>query len=259
MINRFLFKLFLGVVFLTCCFACKREVQEFGEVDTAYFPLETGRYVDYQVDSITFSKFDASTFASDVDTSSYYIREQIGTSDIDNEGNIYYRVNRFRREDTTSNWAFQDVWVAQIEGYRAMRVEENMRYINLTFPIEEEKEWNGLVFIRTDTSFTISNGENLDIFKDWDNYVMEDVDAPMIINGLSFDETLTVAHVDKENAIERRYSLEQYAKGVGLIQKDMMVLDAPQCTTALCVSYPWIEPQKGQKGFILRQRVIGYN
>jgi len=55
--------------------------------------------------------------------------------------------------------------------------------------------------------------------------------------------------------IELRLSYERYARGVGLIEREMRILDT-QCIEA-CSTKTWAE--KAEKGFIVRQKIRDYN
>jgi hypothetical protein len=81
------------------------------------------------------------------------------------------------------------------------------------------------------------------------------LDQTESIGDLQFDKVAIVLLTDdgEENTIERRYALEKYARGVGLIYKEYEILDS-QCSTC---TEPWSE--KAEKGFILKQTLIEYN
>ena len=57
------------------------------------------------------------------------------------------------------------------------------------------------------------------------------------------------------NLIELREAIEKYARNVGLIEKQMRILDT-QCIIE-CEGEPW--EVKAEKGFILKQRILEFN
>lgn len=243
--------LLLGVLFCGLS-ACKNEVEEFPmDLGYAYFPLESGQYFDYQVDSIIYNDFDRV-----VDTNRFQLREVIGDSARDGENNLYYRVNRYTRATSGDSWRFKNTWVALVTDFQAQRVESNQRFIKLSFPPRVNEEWDGTVFLNVDTTIAIPGG-NIDIYKDWDKFQYTRVDEALIINTTSYDSVLQVLLVDKENNIERRYGVEYYARGLGLVYKELRILDT-QCEAyggiVNCLNVPWEE--KAEKGFILRQELI---
>ncbi|MEL6865958.1 MAG: hypothetical protein AAFP19_16145, partial [Bacteroidota bacterium] len=71
-------------------------------------------------------------------------------------------------------------------------------------------------------------------------------------NGMMFDSVATIYQADNENAIELRYSIEKYARNIGLVYREMRILD-----TQAIVDDPWEE--KAQKGFIIRQQITRHN
>jgi hypothetical protein len=85
----------------------------------------------------------------------------------------------------------------------------------LVFPIIEGKTWSGNKQIAA-----IDENEYL---KDW-VYVYQNVDKPFTIGAETFDSTLLVLQVDDENLIEKKYAYERYAKGVGMIAKEIQFL-----------------------------------
>jgi len=103
----------------------------------------------------------------------------------------------------------QDVWYENLLDTKAEKVEENIRYIKLVFPVKEGKSWDGNAYNTLGT---------------W-NYTYTDVDVPLIINNNTFDSTLTVLQLDNPLLISYEHSEEQYARGVGMIYKQYTFLD----------------------------------
>ena len=212
-------------VFIISFGSCKREVIEFTEPDTGYFPLDSGTYADYEVTYVLYNDFERT-----VDTFVYYLRETVGKTETDNLGNPYSRIERYTRDN---------------------------RIITISFPTHENKEWDGLVYIRKDTTVAIPGG-TIDLYKDWSNFKIISSDKSEIIGGISYDSVLTVLRADKINNIERRYSLEKYAKKIGLVMRRDSILDT-QCggNIATCINTPWA--LKAEKGFILNMKLIATN
>ena len=246
--------LIAGTIISTVIFACTRTIEELPSLDTSHFPLETGKYKIYAVDSIVYNDFEER-----VDTHSYFLKEEIGETEIDNLGKIYYRINRYMRFDSVgAPWVFDAVWAEQVVDQFAYRIENNQRYISLVFPAKLDKGWDGLVYLRRDTTISIPGG-SIDVYKDWDDFEIVGLDEQALIEGVNYDSVLTVLRVDKTNNIERRYSMEQYAKNIGLILRRDSILDT-QCggnITVQCINSPWAE--KAEKGFIVNQRLIETN
>ncbi len=248
---------FIGLLPLLAFFllqstACRREVEPFAPLNYDFSPLDSGKYIIYQVDSILYDEYNES-----VDTLSYQVKYEYSRMEGDAADEPIYRLNYSHRSDSSQNWQLMQVFAAKNTDNQFQLVEDNQRLIKLVYPIEEGGAWNGLPFIRRDTSIEIRGG-SINLYKDWDEFRYEQVYASQIIGGVVYDSTITVIQVDKTNNIERRYSRECYAKGIGLIEKEMWILDT-QCggDIASCIGTPWEE--KAEKGFILRARILSHN
>ncbi len=219
-----------------------------------YFPLEVGKYLVYNVDSTVYSRNQEGEIIPQIRSSQ--LKEEIVDSYIDGSGNEVFKIERFERTNSSSPWRVKDVWVTHIENNQAHRVEENYRFIKMIFPINENGiPWDGNAFIDELTTISVA-GESLQPFKYW-AYEYQEVDLFKYIGGFDFDSTLTIIQADENNAIERRFAKETYAKGVGLVEKEMKIFDS-QCEFVQCYpDIPWEE--KAEEGFIMRQTIIDYN
>jgi len=234
-------------------FSCKRETFNFENGNENYFPLETGKYSVYEVDYINYNDFTGT-----VDTNHFYLKELIGIADLDNSGNLYYRLERYTKQNFTDpNWQFTQVWAMQQQNGKAYRIEDNQRFINIDFPVYVNKTWNGLTHIRKDTFISIPGG-TIDVYKDWENFKITALHQTDIISGINLDSVMTILRADKINNIERRYSVEKYAKNIGLVFKQDTILDT-QCNGDLsaCIGLPW--SVKAEKGYIQTLKLVETN
>lgn len=232
--------------------ACKEETEYIEPINFEYSPIDSGKYIVYQVDSILYNDYDRT-----VDTHSYFMRYEFGREELDAKGESLHRYEQYVKQALSDEWRLMQVFAAKNIGNQLHIIQDNQRIIRLSYPVKENKTWDGLPYIRRDTSIEIPGG-NINLYKDWGNFSYKESHTPFSINNLSFDNTVLVVQADSENNIERRYSVERYAKGVGLIEKEMWILDT-QCdgNIANCINTPWQE--KAEKGFILRQRIIEHN
>jgi hypothetical protein len=241
-----------GIFSLSLLESCKREVYEIPQSDTSYFPIDSGTYAIYNVKYVLYNDFE-----SRVDTFNYLLKELVGETETDNQGKPYRRIERYILNDSSTSWEFRQVWAAQLLGNFAYRIEDNQRFVTISFPLFKGKEWDGLVYIRKDTTISIPGG-TIDMYKDWGNFKVLSLDEPEFIAGVNYDSVLTIQRVEKINNIERRYSLEKYAKNIGLISRQDSILDT-QCggNIATCINTPWA--LKAEKGFILNMQLIETN
>ncbi|NVO02056.1 MAG: hypothetical protein HXX09_05085 [Bacteroidetes bacterium] len=170
-----------------------------------YFPNNIGHWVIYKVDSV-----DYNNTLSPCDTFSYYIKEIIESTFIDNSGRETQRIERYRKETDTSDWYIKDVWMINRTPSDAQKVEEDTRFVKLKFPVVENTKWNGNAYNTLDS---------------WE-YELIDVDKPYSINGMSFDSSATVMQYDDFNEIiiSRDYSEEVFVKNIGLVYKKFIHL-----------------------------------
>lgn len=244
---------------LATLFGCGKSETEDLDLDLGhdYFPLEVGREFVYQVDSIIFDEGPRGTIIDSVRT---YFREVIAGTLLDNAGNIVFRVERFVREKPDSPWEIQKVWTAFRTEQQAFRTEDNLRFISLIFPPREGKSWDGTAFIDEFTNVDVA-GDPVQVFLGWQSRLSA-AGLPLTVGDFSFPETVTVDVADFETTIGIRRGYEQYARGVGLVFREWVVLDT-QCraccgdtSSPLCASLPWEE--KAEHGFILRQQLVSF-
>lgn len=240
------------ILFILSFNSCKRERFEYIVPDFGYFPLDSGTYSIYQVNYVLYNDFERT-----IDSSEYLLKEIVGKIETDNLGNPYQRIERYTKHPDSTNWKFVQVWAAQLHDNKAFRIEDNQRYICISFPASPDKEWDGLVYIRKDTTIAIPGG-TIDQYKDWDNFRIISADISETIGSITYDSVMTVLRADKINNIERRYSIEKYAKNIGLVMRKDSILDT-QCggNIASCINTPWAE--KAEKGFILNMTLIESN
>jgi hypothetical protein len=238
--------------------SCEETFEPTAVFSHEYYPVELDKYRIYAVDSIVYDEYSCIS-----DTVQYQLKEIVTDTSFDGANRLYYVLNRYVRPDSSSSWTIKNVWKEQFVGEELHRVEQNLRFINLVFPINETMRWNGLQYILSDTTISI-RGSSIDMFKDWDDFTYSNINEPYNLEGSIYPETVTINQVDKINNIERRYSAEVYAKDIGLIFREQFILDT-QCRNnckgtgdiATCINTPWID--KAERGFILRQRLIDYN
>ena len=189
---------------LLVCFACEDKIEDPPDLGLDYFPVEVGTWVEYDVDSIVFDDF-----TGEVDTFQFRIREEVESVFEDLEGRSTQRLERWRKASDSSDWKLKDVWTANRTQTTAERVEENVRFVKLSFPVRDGLEWDGNV---------------LNIFGEQEYEYLE-ADVPQTINGNSFEQTLSVLQRENINLIERQRAEERYARGVGMIYKETIDLD----------------------------------
>jgi len=222
----------------------------------AYFPLETGKYAVYRVDSIV---YDFAPGGGTVrDSSVTFVKEVVGDTLRDQTGQLLYTIERYERSSDTAAWQLKSIGTAARTAGQAIRTEDNLRFLKLIFPMDRRSEWDGNVWIDKNREIEIA-GERIRPFSNW-HYEVDSIDVEAVTGAFAFDSTLLVTEADDNNIIERRYSRVRYAKHVGVVWREQWILDSQYCNQtpppADCETKPWDE--KAEKGYILRQVILEY-
>lgn len=244
------FNFLLASIFLFFL-ACKEEILTPDEVQVGYeyYPLEIGKFLTYQVDSIVFDTVGLEVL---VDTSTTLVREVIVDSYIGEEEQEIFAIERSERKDESEVWEIKDVYSTYRTEEQLVRTEENLNFIKMIFPVSRGKNWEGVGFNK-DKRVVIA-GESIEMFKNWESVITK-VGEPLLLGSFAFDDVTTIEVARDTNAIELRSGFEQYAKGIGLVYRELSILNTQN--TAPDESVLWEE--KAQEGFLLYQRLIDHN
>jgi hypothetical protein len=195
-----------SLIILFCCIAalcitsCKKnDDSNDAPFDYTYFPMQVG-------DSLIYNVHLYDKDLNEID-SSYQLLERVESIFDDNEGRPTFRLERYVRADDSSPWAIYKVWTANLTPTLAEKEEDNITYIKLAFPVEQNLSWNG-------------NAKNIYENDDLDDYRITSLDEPLSLGALNFDSSLTVTQLNADNLIESRYYIEQYVKGTGMVYKE---------------------------------------
>ncbi len=240
--------LFLLLVVLSACNDQEQVLDDF-ELDLGkeYFPLKVGQFAIYQVDSIIFDPVGENK----IDTISLQVKEEIVSSYQAPDKETIFIMERYERKDVSENWRITNVWSVYFVNNTLIRVEDNLRFVKLIFPVIPKKTWNPNANFDDDININVA-GETLKMFKDWVSSI-EKIEDELTINELIFKDVVKISTVNNENLIEYRYGIERYAQDIGLIYKELWILDTQRIDPML----PWEE--KAEKGFILKQEIIAHN
>lgn len=182
-----------------------------------------------------------------IDTLTYELKFEVVDSFLDSENEKAFKIERFIRTADSLPWRITDVWAVKKNANQLVWTEENLPYIKLIFPLEVGDRWDGNALFDDDQIRVKVRGEVMDVFKFWGSYQITDKQKETI-NGIDYDDAITVIQVDKEISIEKRYSEEKYAKDVGLIYRRMEILDTQDENAAIPFA------QRAERGFIVELR-----
>ncbi len=206
---------------------------------TEYYPVNEGHWVSYRLDSIIYD-----AFSDSVITLSSTIKEEIGERFVDEEGNDAVRINRYVLNEDAQSWEALGAWYATIYDDKLEKVEENLRFIKLIFPVNDGRAWAGNAKIDMDIPGTAS-------LADW-QYTYEDVGLSGAVEGQTYQDMLTVVQNDygADNLIQRIYAKEQYARDVGLVYKEFWDLSLVTSAPTLLADDPW--PGRANSGIQIK-------
>ena len=245
------FLLLAGLVGFQACETMEDPFELPTDTSPEYFPLEIGRFWEYRVDSIIFN----ASASQRIDTTfSGWVREVVVDTFLDLGQHPWYRIERFERSDTTLPWTISQVVAATIRDGQALRLENDLTFIKMLFPLKAFARWDGNQAFDPATSIPLPGGL-IEMFKGWEYQVLS-VDMPDVVDGSNYQEVTTILNADKDFDYELRYAQEKYARGIGLIERELEILDT-QDTLAVFLDLPWVE--KAANGFILHQKLVKTN
>src|SRR6187549_3821274 len=153
---------------------CGDDPVEIPGVDNSkeYFPLEVGRYIEYQVDSIV---LDDAPGGNTKDTIHFQLREEMVSYQLSSSGDTIYYIHRSRRDQPGDAWTLKDVWTANEDENNVLRTEENLTFRKMTHPVYKGLEWIGTSYINPNTVSLVGT-EHMELYDYWEAKVL-DVDV----------------------------------------------------------------------------------
>ncbi len=205
-VRKFILFLLTAIILVA---SCKKDPIDDKDVDSdkKYFPLKTGNYIIYKITEIT---IDAPS--EYYDTVKYFIKEYVEDTIIDNQNDIAYRLERHKKINQDDPWEIYNVWQSKLINNMAHKVEENLRFVKIRFPLKIDLSWNGNVYNDMDEQ----------------KYEITELNVSKTINGHSFDHCLTVMQNDAVSLIHKELHYEIYAFNVGLIYKEHTSLNSQE-------------------------------
>ena len=238
----------IGILFASVFLSCESKTKTLDDslFGYEYYPLEIGKYWVYQLDSTIIDDQGAKIIKS-----KNYIREEVTDSYLNEENETIFKIQRSISDSLYGTYRITDIWTAEMTETAAFRVEENLRFIKMVFPVNLDKSWVGNLFDNL-TQVDVA-GEKIWVYKDWGEYRIDQYGVDRQINGKLYKDVVKVEQADHDFAIERRFSVEYYAANIGMIEREMVIFDT-QCE---CPGQTW--EQKADSGFTLRQTLLETN
>jgi len=186
--------------------ACKKDTYEqyTRNTDVAYYNDSVGSLSVFAVSEIVFDDFSNSS-----DTFRYQIMEVNESEFNDNLGRKAIKIDRYKRQTDTSLWQYLNSCYSVSEFNMVERVEDNKRFIKLSFPVSSDAVWN-------------SNAHNLD---NAINVFYGTIGKPYTLDTFKFKKTISVESTIINNSFRERSFKEIYALGLGLVFKNQVAIE----------------------------------
>ena len=220
------------------------------ETGSEYQPATEGQFWTYRIDSTIVTRSGTTVFT---EGSSSFIRETLSSSFLSPNGDTTFVLERSISDQEAGPFFSTDLWTLEKTEDRLTRVEENLSFTKMLFPIRVGALWDGNQF--DDRIQTPVAQQIVEIYRDWDYEIISNT-ATTEVNGVTYDNVLVVQQANFETALELRRSTEWYAPNIGLIRREMEIFDT-QCIDPACQSQPWLD--KAEAGFQLVQTLVDFN
>ncbi|MFT3702645.1 MAG: hypothetical protein QM802_09760 [Agriterribacter sp.] len=221
--------LLLSTLALLCTLSfCKKQTETYtGGVVADYYPMEVGKYIQYRLDSVVFTNF-----AQVREVHTYQVRDIVDAAITDNLGRPSFRIRRMIRDSAgTTDWADNATFMVTILQNSVEYVADNMRFIKMVSPVRNDYYWAGNKYIFTGADESGTGSELSNAYLDGWNYTYANTGEAFIVNNNTIDNTVTVLQADEATGdpianpvsyADSTYSVEVYAKDVGLVYKDFL-------------------------------------
>jgi hypothetical protein len=196
-------------------FSCKKVNTPLVDLTRNYFPLEFGRSITYNVDSI---------YYYGINGTRYEIKSQLKytvTDTFTDHRKLNYIMDVYARPYDGGDWKAISVIILTPTATELLYTQDRTQYVKLMFPIADGLTWKGNKNAQVqDTTFSY--------LKDW-NYVYYNYHRNYFNGLVNFDNTVTLQlddenvnymNVDSGMSGHRTYAKEVYAYNVGMIYKE---------------------------------------
>lgn len=217
--KKFSFAL-LALAVSVLLFSCKKTEELETEEVAGFYPMTLGKYITYKLDSSIYIGYTTSATVR-----SYFVRDLVDAKITDNLNRPAYRIARFIKDSLTQPaWRNSNTFMAVPVENGFEYIENNLRFRRLQNPIRSGFTWLGNSHIQSSGLFS-----NLSYLFGWE-YQYENINQPYQVFTTTVPETITVKQADELDGSptdpngysERNYSIEVFAKGIGLIHKDFL-------------------------------------
>ncbi|MGI4762210.1 MAG: hypothetical protein ACRYF0_15990 [Janthinobacterium lividum] len=176
-----------------------------------YFPVVVGTYRTYAVTDSVWAN-------ARITVASYQLRERVSEQFTDAAGQLAYRLVRSRRASAGAGWTDDSVLVVQPSARAVLLTQNNVRTVELIYPVRADKGWN-------DSAFTASPDTLISLKRFYGPSVGGPYTLPAAAGqpAKTYDKTVATYKVflaQDNDGLRRRSGYRQvYAAGVGLVAR----------------------------------------
>ncbi|NIJ51975.1 hypothetical protein [Dyadobacter arcticus] len=200
---------FTLLFFIFLLFSCSSENPEKLD-DQEYFPLESGRYSDFEVGLAQYRIDEPDQIAR------YHYKKTIADSFYRADGQKVFPFQYSSQTDGTF-WKTDSITAGWRASNRFFEQENGKPVIKISLPVFEGSHWNA-------NTFNVNNKRECNAVQ---------VDKSYQIRSLFFPNTITIVIQDDSTLLSRKKYIEIYARNVGLIRRERLYLQ--YCYTADCI------------------------
>jgi hypothetical protein len=185
----------------------------------SYWPLQTGKYIVYQLDSLVYVNFGTRDT-----TISYQVKYE--TEELINEmgSEKTYRMLRYIRKSASQSWTPEAAFAVTQTTNQIRFLENGLHFIKLQSPVSNGFSWKGNALIETGSANSLVR-----YLDNW-TYVYSSVG---LTEKLANDETVQTVTVNQRDEVigqadnpdsysEINYAQEKYAKGIGMVYRKFL-------------------------------------
>jgi len=202
-----------------------------------YYPTNLGKYVIYDLDSTVYTQLPKDTLVY-----KYRIKEKFADTYTDNLGQPAIRLERYIKRYNPLKpydsipWSIKEIWMIHASNTSIQVLESNLRFTKLIFPVQEKASWNG------NAGNTLGEQE----------YTYDYIDRKETLNSNTLNQVLLVKQKDYRTLISYQYYSEKYAKGVGLVYREITDLLSNNIVAGQSVE------NRIESGIVYKQTLVTY-
>ena len=234
------------------CGCSKSETETIAAKGATYYPVNLGRMMIYKVDSVIITPQGGGTLF--FDSTHSIVKEVYADTLHDTQSNLTYRIDRYVSRNLVApyNFILAGSVFATVNATNFLRTEGNFRYIKLLNYFQAQTQWDSNSLNDPDAVIDVATNKVFPFSKQYPSLVTNIADT-FSAGTNNFTDVVTVeAKSDPQILTEKRYQLEKYAPNVGLVYREVNILD----TQNLDATIAW--EKKASRGFFLKQTLLSY-